>query len=209
MSIPYAPHVLLALGLLGQEPIRPEPITSDNCGVLLATRAGLTTHDAEEVIRQLRMHSVIQDETFLRYLYALAYAESRFRTGRRSEKGAVGIMQVTPQAAEHIHNLTSRSLRYDKYYHLSVMIRRAVGLHPPNLKDTLRRLSQLTTNVNIGSAYLSLALEESGGDWIGALTMYNSGYYGLTRLRRGDTVPLETAQYVVKVVHLFNTCGIN
>lgn len=204
--IPHAPHILLALGLIGpgspsDTPQFREQPTATECGLSLATRAGLPRHEAEVIVQQLRTHSVVQTDEFMRYLYALAYTESRFRQYRRigadrltgvplrSEKGAIGIMQVTPDAAEHIH-----------------MIRRTVGMRPGKVTD--KRLAQLEYNVNIGSAYLVLALTESQGDWIGALVMYNSGYYGLTRLHKGATVPIETAQYVTQILHLVSTCGV-
>jgi len=191
--IPYSPHVLLALGLLNPqygllaEPT--PPLSTHKCGISLAEHAGLSPHDAEIVVGQIELHSVSQDEEFLRVLYALAYVESRFRTDRRSSAGAVGILQVTLDAAKHIH-----------------VLRRTVGLR--EVAPTLKRLSQVPINVNYGSAYLWLALEEADGDYLGALTMYNGGYRQLTNLRRGAIVTHETAQYVLRVMTLAFTCGV-
>lgn len=188
MLIPHAPAILLGLGLLAQ-PIHAEEVTARECGLSLTAKAGLTTQEGEEVINKLEQYSVVKERTFLTMLYAVAYVESRFRENRRSHAGAVGILQVTPQAAEHIH-----------------MLRRLVGLRPG--KVTIKILAQTPTNVNLGSAYLWLAYEEAGENWPGALAMYNGGYKQLTKLQRGDTVISETAQYVLKVMHLSQTCGL-
>lgn len=185
--IPHAPSVLLALGLL-TEPA--PPLSARGCGAALATQAGLSRKDADEVLQQLEQHSVVRTGEFLRVLHALAYVESRFRADRRSERGAVGILQVTPVAAEHIR-----------------VIRRASGLRPGG-PIAVSKLAHTPTNVNIGSAYLWLALQEADGDWVGALTMYNGGYKQLTNLRRGGIVAPETSQYVLQVLHLANTCGL-
>lgn len=198
--IPHSPSILLALGLLG-DPVAPL-LPAHECGLELATRAGLTRHDAEAIIGQLELHSVSDDPEFLRVLFAVAYVESRFRQYRpggigtdrlsgvpmRSAQGAIGVLQVTLGAAEHIH-----------------VIRTAVGLR--EVAPTHKRLAQLPINVNYGSAYLWLALTETGGNWVAALTMYNGGYKQLTRLQRGDTVIAETSQYVLQVLNLSATCG--
>lgn len=197
--IPYSPHVLLALGLLaggaGPEPVAAGPLTLRACGLALTERAGLSPTDGARAIDALDRYSVNRDPEFLRMLYSVAYAESRFRADRspgvpmRSEAGAVGMLQVTLGAAEHIH-----------------VIRTAVGMR--ERAPTLKILSQTPANVNYGSAYLHLARREAGASgWVGALVMYNSGYKGLARLRRGDRIPDETAQYVVMIQHLVGTCG--
>ncbi len=186
--VPYSMPVLLALGLLTQ-PVAAGPGTAHQCGLTLATRARLTTQEAESVVQRIEMGSVDRSDLFLRMLYAVAYTESRFRADRRSSTGAIGLFQVTTRAAEHIH-----------------VIRTALGV--VERRPTPAILAQVGSNVNYGSSYLALALEEAGGDWIGALVMYNSGYYGLTQLRRGGNVPLETSQYVVRVMHLASTCGL-
>lgn len=184
--IPHVPAVLLALGLIADPA---PPMSTHDCGLALATHAGLSRHDAEAIVEQLELHSVSRDPEFMRTLFALAYVESRFRTDRRSIRGAVGILQVTPGAAEHIR-----------------VIRHAIGMQTGGPVH-VSKLSQTPINVNLGSAYLWLALTEAGGDYLGALTMYNGGYRQLTNLRKGGTVIHETAQYVLRVMYLAATCG--
>ena len=162
------------------------------CVLSIAERAGLVRHDAERLADQLEWHSVDPDPTFLRMLASVAYVETRMRSGRVSPVGAVGILQVTQIAARHVH-----------------MHKLAMGEPKPvqSLTQLLSRLPQIGINVNTGSYYLKLALEEAGGNWILALAMYNGGYRALTAVKRNGRVPVETLHYVVQVMHIAHTCG--
>lgn len=186
--VPHAPAILLALGLVTQ-PAQADTLSLRDCGLSLTSRAGLSPTDGAKVLDALDQYSVINTPEFLRYLYAVAYVESRFRADRRSEADAVGLLQVTLQAALFIHDQ-----------------RRLVGLRPNRSEISGNRLAYTQINVNIGSSYLFYALTLAG-NWPGAIVTYNSGPGGLLHLQRGDKIPEETAQYVTKVLYLAETCG--
>lgn len=88
-------------------------------------------------------------------LVAVAEEESRFRSGARSHRGALGLLQVLPETG-----------------------RAVAGRHdiPWNGESTLLEPSR---NLMIGAAYLG-DLRERLGSWELALTAYNQG---LTRAR--------------------------
>lgn len=190
----YALVVLVALGLLDPGGHTPLPQyhrvqSADLCGVRMARQAGLDVHDARTVIRDLRRYSSRVDLEFMQYLYSVAYVESRFRQDRTSPKGAMGILQVTHDAAKHVHALRSTN-----------------GIPVESLQSVLEKLPYLPTNVNTGSYYLHYCLGLANGDWSGALVCYNGGPGRLTRYVRGDSIPNETAQYVLQVQQLVASC---
>lgn len=154
-----------------------------SCGMELAMRAGL--RDPVNQVVELARYSVDQSPEFLRVLMAVAYTESRMRHGRTSHANAVGILQVTYDAAVYINQ---------KY-----------GLGYTNV--TRRTLEHPRSNIRLGSAYLRESIDLAGGGIVGALVRYNAGVKWLTRLLAGGTVPVETARYVTSITHILERCG--
>lgn len=122
----------------------------------------------------------------MQYLSAVMWVESGGREDAISPKNAVGIMQVTQAAAIHTISLCP-------------------AIHRGSAQHNMRNLMLSSVNIRIASCYLQHARLVSGS-WVGALVMYNSGYYGLTRLNNNARVPTETAQYVVSVLNTINQC---
>lgn len=182
------------VAVVPQSEIDPGPLGWAECGISLGVRAGLARHDAERTVELMGQYSYVRDGDFLRHLMAVAYVESRMRWDRRSGAGAVGILQVTLEAA--------RSVRGSG---LPVLVSSPAF---SGNRLTLSRLAQPELNVNTGSSYLWLALNESSGDWIQALARYNGGYVQQLRVLQNKTLTNETAQYIIQVQHLAHTCGL-
>ncbi|MGE0384446.1 MAG: transglycosylase SLT domain-containing protein [Gammaproteobacteria bacterium] len=123
-------------------------------------------------------------------LFSIIRAESAFMTDARSPVGAMGLMQLMPQTAEH----TARTL--------------GIKLNDPKL------LYDARTNITLGSAYLKRMLDAHGGNLALAAAAYNAGP-GRVRAWRANAgcmaaenwielVPFtETRRYVRQA--LFNT----
>jgi len=122
---------------------------------------------------EILQYSVSKKPGFLRLLSLVAYTESRLRHGRVSGKGAHGILQITSIATADVVNR---------------------GLVLTNNKEI--------DNIRVGSAYLLHALRVTNGRVAHALAMYNAGYYGLTRIRRNETLPKETEAYIRNIGRL-------
>ena len=128
-------------------------------------------------------HSVSKDPTFLKYMLAVIYVESGFETWAVSEVGAAGLMQVTNIAVKDTMN------------HCGLPHVTSDQLHNP------------ATNIKYGTCYLNHMLNKMDGDWTKALIIYNGGYRQLTKYQKGETITLETSNYVLKVNRAFNICS--
>ena len=119
-------------------------------------------------------------------VYALVRQESRFNPNAVSSAGAIGLMQLMPQAA-------ARALGDDK------ILSDSSPLYDP------------ATNLRAGQDYLQLLMQATGGDMLRAVAAYNGGPGTLLRTEQsvgnGDALLLmesmpapETRAYVQKVM---------
>jgi len=102
------------------------------------------------------------------WVYGVMRQESRFIIPARSPVGAQGLMQVMPKTGKWV----ARQLGMD--------------YHPGLLRDP-------ETNVEIGTGYMRILLDELGGDYVLAAAGYNAGPGRARRWRAGH--PLEGAIY--------------
>ena len=104
------------------------------------------------------------------WILGLVRQESRFITDARSAAGAAGLMQVMPRTARFIaHRLGMRN--YQK-----------------------KGVTEVNTNVTLGSGYLRLVLDQLGSEVL-ASAAYNAGP-ARARRWRDDARPLEGAVYI-------------
>ena len=110
-----------------------------------------------------------------RWIYAVMHTESRGRVSAVSHAGAMGLMQIMPA--------TWASLR--RRYRL--------GINAYDPRD----------NIHAGTAYLREMYDQFGAQ--GFLAAYNAGpgRY-LDYVRKGRTLPLETRNYVAKIVPMIS-----
>ena len=130
----------------------------------------------EDIIRQQAAQKKIPADL----IAGVIYAESRFRD-QESHAGARGLMQVTPQTAELIEDLSGGSTFV------------ADDLSDPDI------------NIRYGSFYLRYLLDKFGGNMIAALAAYNAGEtnvaaWGGADLRADDIRFQETRDYVDTVL---------
>lgn len=101
------------------------------------------------------------------YVYGLIRQESRFVTDARSHVGASGLMQVMPATARW----TARRIGLSNF-------------RPGQINDR-------DTNIRIGTAYLSLALQDFEGSMPLAAAAYNAGPSRARSWREGPPLPAE------------------
>jgi soluble lytic murein transglycosylase len=111
---------------------------------------------------------------------AVIYSESRFRN-QESSKGAIGLMQITPQAAHYIERLSGGTT-----FHIS-------DLNDPQI------------NISYGAYLLRHLLDHYGGNTVAALAAYNAGpgnvdSWGGSALQLPDIGFAETRAYVEEVL---------
>jgi len=116
---------------------------------------------------------------------AVIYQESKFHADARSDRGAVGLMQLLPETAEGIAERTGGSQF------------RVSDLYDPEI------------NVRYGAWYLRHLLDHYGGNEVLALAAYNAGMGNVDRwidshgdgdLKPSDLPFPETRAYVKKVL---------
>jgi len=140
----------------------------------------------EEITLPLRHEDVIRQQAAAKRLdpaliAGVIYAESKF-TDATSPAGAQGLMQITPQTAEHIARLS--------------------GATTFELAD----LSNPDINIRYGAYYLRYLLDRYDGNLVLALAAYNGGPGNVDRwLAEGRTrvrdIPFpETREYVKRVI---------
>jgi soluble lytic murein transglycosylase len=120
------------------------------------------------------------------YVYGLIRQESRFIMDARSHVGAAGLMQVMPATAR--------------------WTARKIGLN--NFRP--EQITEQEVNVQIGTGYLKLVLDDFGGSMPLAAAAYNAGPSRSRRWRNGpeleaaiwaENIPFaETRDYVKKVL---------
>lgn len=130
----------------------------------------------EDIIRQQAEEKQVPADL----IAAVIYAESRFRD-QESHAGARGLMQVTPQTAELIEDLSGGSTF------------EADDLSDPDL------------NIRYGSFYLRYLLDKFDGNLVAALAAYNAGEtnvaaWGGSGLEQEDIRFEETRRYVEDVL---------
>lgn len=155
-----------------------------------------TSKRTREVIDGAQRFPMPHRETVLRhtraigldpaYVYGLIRQESRFITDARSHVGASGLMQVMPATARW----TARRLGMTDF-------------RPQDITD-------LDTNVRLGTAYLKMALDDVQGSLPLAAAAYNAGPGRARQWRNGpvlpgevwaETIPFEeTRDYVKRVL---------
>ncbi len=84
-------------------------------------------------------------------VYSIILAESKFNPDAKSSKGAVGLMQITPQTGRYIASL----LKMDDY--------------------SDEKLCEPGTNIKLGTFYLSKLFKDFNGDINCVLAAYNGG----------------------------------
>ena len=115
-------------------------------------------------------------------LAAVIYQESKFHPDARSDRGAVGLMQLLPETAEGIAERTGGTQF------------RVSDLYDPEI------------NVRYGAWYLRHLLDKYGSERL-ALAAYNAGQANVDRWRAGG-LPIqfdETRNFVDHVEHLKTT----
>ena len=153
-------------------------------GVVLAGTEGIQDR-LREVTLPLRHEDIIRQQAKQKQIppdliAGVIYAESRFRD-QESHAGARGLMQVTPQTAELIEDLSGGSTF------------EADDLSDPDI------------NIRYGSFYLRYLLDKFDGNLVAALAAYNAGEtnvgaWGGADLRAEDIRFQETREYVDEVM---------
>jgi soluble lytic murein transglycosylase len=130
----------------------------------------------EDIIRQQAGEKGVPADL----IAAVIYAESKFRD-QTSSAGARGLMQITPQTAQHIANVSH------------------------GIDFRLDDLSDPDVNIRYGTFYLHYLIQKFGGNEVAALAAYNAGEtnvaaWGGADLRL-DQIPFpETRGYVENVL---------
>ena len=153
-------------------------------GVVLATSESVQDR-LREVTLPLRHEDIIRQQAKQKdvppdLIAGIIYAESRFRD-QESHAGARGLMQVTPQTAVLIEDLSGGSTFV------------ADDLSDPDI------------NIRYGTFYLRHLLDKFDGNLIAALAAYNAGEtnvaaWGGAGLRQDDIRFEETRDYVDEVL---------
>jgi soluble lytic murein transglycosylase len=130
----------------------------------------------EDIIRQQAKQKDVPADL----IAGIIYAESRFRD-QESHAGARGLMQVTPQTAELIEDLSGGSTF------------EADDLSDPDI------------NIRYGTFYFRYLLDKFDGNLVAALAAYNAGEtnvasWGGSELRREDIRFDETRDFVDEVL---------
>ncbi|AZS16481.1 lytic transglycosylase domain-containing protein [Paenibacillus lutimineralis] len=122
---------------------------------------------------------------------AIIKAESNYKVGAESRKGALGIMQIMPGTAEWIID----QAKYEK-------------VHLDQVKN------EIDVNVRIGTWYLNYLSEQFDGNIIAVIAAYNAGPTHVKnwikskrwdgQLNTVDDIPFpETRNYVLRVTHYY------
>lgn len=111
----------------------------------------------------------------IKFLYRLHYIESRLgKYNIRHENNgtkSIGFAQINDSNLEYFSNKYNNGVTIDLY-------------------DKYQ-------NIEIGAIYLRHLYERLNGNWVDALISYN---FGITRFRRGDTIPDSTMEYVYLIM---------
>lgn len=149
-----------------------------NCGLNLLEAVNRNGTEAQTLPDLYRNHSVSDEQEFLEYMLSIMYVESGFNRKAISHADAYGLMQMTRIAVEEAVHKGNCNLR--------------------PLGD-MNKLHDSVTNVKYGTCFLKKINDEMNGDWRRTLILYNGGYNALLRFEKGQNIPLETANYILKV----------
>lgn len=135
--------------------------------LVLAT--AVTTRPALRLLFPIRYPgSIVQSAQAYRLdphlVAAVIRVESSFNPLARSERGAIGLMQLMPETAAWIS--TQRG------HDLGSAARRTPGAGPSTLEQALQ---EPAVNIDYGCWYLRTLRDEFKEDWVLALAAYNSG----------------------------------
>lgn len=130
----------------------------------------------DDIIRQQAREKGVDADL----IAAVIYAESRFRD-QTSEAGARGLMQITPETAVVIEDLSGGET------------------------FVLEDLANPDLNIRYGTFYLRHLLDRYGGNEVAALAAYNAGSghvdeWGGAELELDDIAFVETREYVEQVL---------
>ena len=154
-------------------------------GVFLLINSDRFQRGLEELTLPLRHEDIIRQQAADKgvpadLIAAVIYAESKFRD-QTSSAGARGLMQITPQTAQHIAKVSH-----------------GIDFRVDDLSDP-------DVNIRYGTFYLRYLLDEFGENEVAALAAYNAGEtnviaWGGSNLRL-DQIPFpETRGYVEDVL---------
>ena len=133
--------------------------------ILRDNRTGLTLAEEEKLAEIIVLESERKGLEPL-FVLALIETESTFNNWAKSNKGALGLMQVRPRTGKYLAGELDIEWNGDK------------TLYDPYL------------NVRMGVHYLSTLVDRFGNDKETALTAYNAGpTYVSSKIRRGHTLP--------------------
>ena len=163
----------------------PSEASWEECGLRMLSDSGRGGLGAQQLPKLYRNHSVSKEDTFVKYLFAVIYVESRFNKAALSPQQAYGLMQMTLVAVQ------------DAEIHCKLK---------PVLN--MEHLFDSATNIRYGSCYLKKLLDEMDGDWTRTLIAYNGGYKQLTKYDKGEMIVSETANYVLRVERARRICNI-
>jgi soluble lytic murein transglycosylase len=122
---------------------------------------------------------------------AIMRVESNYNPDERSSKGAVGVMQLMPDTANWIVDISGFS------------------------QETMQALHRPDVNIEIGSRYLSILFEQFQGNRIAVIAAYNAGPGNVRKWLQAETwdgtegsldqIPFgETRHYVQRVNYYYN-----
>jgi len=158
-------------------------------GIGAGAAIGISRIDLDKAIRELtlplRYDDIIRQQAAAKQLdpsliAAVIYAESRF-SDQESHAGALGLMQITPQTADVIANLSGGT------------------------QFVTGDLSDPDINIRYGTYYLRYLLQRYNGNEVAALAAYNAGpgnadKWGGAGLTVADIPFPETRAYVEEVL---------
>ncbi len=157
------------------------------CGQQLVQDAGGDVTQAKLIPSDIHRWSVVKDPEFMEYMLAIAYVESRYNDRAVSRADALGMFQLTFDGASDAAS--------------------ECGLAHPQNWASLDVLHNRRMNVKYASCLLRKYLNETGGNWVDTLILYNGGYRQLTRFNATGTMVNETMGYVVQVLHTKGKCN--
>lgn len=141
-------------------------------------REALPSHPDSDSLATLIVEESHRANVDSLFITAVIRAESTFRHGAISHRGARGLMQLTPETGLYI----SRTIT-DTHFGA------ALNLHDP------------ATNVRLGIAYLKYLNERFSGNRERALVAYNWGPTNLSNaLREKKRLPSQSIQYAHKII---------
>ena len=155
------------------------------CAQELGRLAGLGDESITHLTQVISKAAPSSESEFRRWLVAIGYVESRFRSAAHSPADARGTWQLTEVGA-------------------------AEGADECNLPIlpswSLHTLHRDEVNLRYASCLLRRYVTQTRGNWAAALTLYNGGYLQLRRYEAGRGMAEETRNYVLAVFYAKGMC---